>query len=42
MQSFIKIGLLVLEKISNKKQTLCNFNKDTKTIDIDISKKTTK
>ena len=28
MQSFIKIGFVLLEKISNKIQTLCNFNKD--------------
>ena len=28
MQSFIKIGVLVLEKSGNKIMTLCNFNKD--------------
>ena len=28
MQSFIKIGVLVLEKSGNKTMTLCNFNKD--------------
>ena len=30
MQSFIKIGVLVLEKNGNKTMTLCNFNKDDK------------
>ena len=28
MQSFIKIGVLVLEKNGNEIMTLCNFNKD--------------
>ena len=28
MQSFIKIGVLVLEKSADKTMTLCNFNKD--------------
>ena len=29
MKSFIKIGVLVLEKSADKIMTLCNFNKDT-------------
>ena len=29
MQSFIKIGVLVLEKNANMTMTLCNVNKDT-------------
>ena len=28
MQSFIKIGVLVVEKSGNKTMTLCNFNND--------------
>ena len=28
MQTFIKIGVLVLEKSEDKTMTLCNFNKD--------------
>ena len=32
MQSFIKIGVLVLEKSADKIMTLCNFNKDLRKI----------
>ena len=37
MQSFIKIGVLVLEKSAVKKMTLCNFNKDLPSLEVIIT-----